>query len=163
MMEWIEKIREAARGVDQSQLEGWLKGRLRGCVTIDGVETRNMITDAGIKAIVKALFNVNRFQSRVVIPSFQIETFGASTSVTAPNAGDTSLGGSVSFRNVEQVDSVGKKMVVTNFIGQPEFNFTWRKIGLFLATGQLFAVTQVVEPKTSQVAKTVIWEIEFEG
>lgn len=162
MDSWIEKLKEACQGLEGIDLEKHLKGRLRGKVTIDGISRSNMITDAGIKAIVKALCNVNRLQSRVVIPSFMIETFGASTSTTPPNSGDTTLGGSVSLRNIEQVDGVGKKIVISNFIGQPEFNFTWRKIGLFLTTGQLFAVTQVHEPKTSQVAKTVIWEIEFQ-
>lgn len=162
MDSWIEKLKDACSGLDGVDLEKHLGSRLKGKVTIDGVSTPNMITDAGIKAIVKALCNVNRLQSRVVIPSFQIETFGASTSTAPPNSGDTTLGGSVSLRNVEQVDGVGRKIVVSNFIGQPEFNFTWRKIGLFLTTGQLFAVTQVHEPKTSQVAKTVIWEIEFQ-
>jgi len=50
---------------------------------------------------------------------------------------------------------------VTNFIGTPEFNFTWRKIGLFLSDGTLFSATSVIEPKTESVAKTVVWEIEI--
>jgi len=51
--------------------------------------------------------------------------------------------------------------VVTNFIGQPEFNFTWRKVGLLLTDSTVFALCGVYEPKTDQVSKTVVWEIEF--
>ena len=163
MMEWLEHVAKACESVERSQLEGWLGARLKGVVSFDGKRIGNMITNAGISAIVSALCNVNRSNSRLVAPIFQIEQFGASTSTVEPNKNDTSLGGSVSYRMCEQVDSVGKKMVVSNFIGQPEFNFNWRKVGLFLATGQLFSIAQVNESKTSQVAKTVVWEIEFTG
>jgi hypothetical protein len=163
MMEWLEHVAKACESVERHQLESWLSSRLKGVVSFDGTKVCNMITNAGINAIVSALCNVNRANSRLVKPIFQIEQFGASTSVTAPNKNDTTLGGSVSYRMCEQVDSVGKKMVVSNFIGQPEFNFNWKKVGLFLSTGQLFCIAQVNEAKTSQVAKTVLWEIEFTG
>ena len=162
-MEWLEHVARACENIEKEQLESWLGSRLKGLVSFDGTRIGNMITNAGISAIVSALCNANRSNSRLVAPIFQIEQFGASTSPTAPNKNDTSLGGSVSFRMCEQVDSVGNKMVVSNFIGQPEFNFNWKKVGLFLANGQLFSIAQVNESKTSQVAKTVVWEIEFTG
>lgn len=56
---------------------------------------------------------------------------------------------------------MGAKLIVTNFVGQPEMNFNWKKVGLYLANGVLFAVALVDEPKTDQVAKTVVWEIEL--
>lgn len=162
-MEWLEHVARACENIEKEQLKSWLGSRLKGVVSFDGTRIGNMITNAGISAIVSALCNINRSNSRLVAPIFQIEQFGASTSTTAPNKNDTSLGGSVSYRMCEQVDSVGNKMVVSNFIGQPEFNFNWKKVGLFLATGQLFSIAQVNESKTSQVAKTVVWEIEFTG
>lgn len=162
-MEWLEHVSDASRNLDKRDLAVWLDSRLKGVVSIDGKKVSNMITNAGLNAIVSALCNVNRSNSRLVAPIFQIEQFGASTSITAPNKNDSTLGGSVSYRMCEQVDSVGKKIVVSNFIGQPEFNFNWKKVGLFLATGQLFCIAQVNEAKTSQVAKTVLWEIEFSG
>lgn len=162
-MEWLEHVARACESVERCQLERWLDSRLKGVVSLDGAKVGNLITNAGINAVVSALSNVNRSNSRLVAPIFQIEQFGASTSETVPNKNDKTLGGSVSFRMCEQVDSVGRKIVVSNFIGQPEFNFNWKKVGLFLATGQLFCVAQVNESKTSQVAKTVLWEIEFTG
>jgi hypothetical protein len=158
---WLEKLFGLTANVNRVELEGYLGARLHGRVTIDGVTSSNMITKAGVKAIVSALCNYSRSSFRQLVPAFQIEKFGASTLTTPPKANDTTLGGSTSFRVCEQVDSVGTKMVVSNFIGQPEFNFNWGKVGLFLNGGQLFSVATVNESKTADVAKTVVWEIEF--
>ena len=158
---WLEKLFSLTANVNRMELEGYLGSRLRGRVTIDGATTTNMITKAGVKAIVAALCNYTRSSFRQLVPAFQIEKFGASTSTTPPNSNDTTLGGSTSFRVCEQVDSIGTKIVVSNFIGQPEFNFNWGKVGLFLNGGQLFSVATVNESKTANVAKTVVWGIEF--
>ncbi|MBP6928771.1 MAG: hypothetical protein KBC24_04265 [Caldisericia bacterium] len=162
MKEWLENIRQAIGEVSgEAGAYFALKGRLHGRVTIGDQTRENTVTDAGIRAIARALCSPVRQSGRTLSPVFRIEWFAASTSATPPTPKDTTLGGSVSLRSVEQVDALGKKLVVTNFIGQPEFNFTWRKVGLLLTDSTVFALCGVYEPKTDQVSKTVVWEIEF--
>lgn len=87
-----------------------LKGRLHGRVTIGDQIRENTVTDAGIRAIARALCSPVRQSGRTLSPVFRIEWFAASTSATPPTPKDTTLGGSVSLRSVEQVDALGKNL-----------------------------------------------------
>ena len=162
MKEWLDRLKgHLPAGLTSSQLDDWLAKHLVGNVQMDGALTHNLVTTAGRRAIASALANPQKSYLGNIVPRFSILRFGASTSTDPPSQEDTTLGGSYSRRIVEQVDPIGEKLVVTNFVGTPEMNFTWRKVGLYLADDTLFSIAQVIEPKTSEMAKTVIWEISW--
>lgn len=161
MDNWFFNLRQHLKSTNFVDINQELCERLHGKITIGGKTTKNLITNAGIRVLAQALSNPQQIIGKNIVPTFQIYKFGASTSDSIPVPEDVSLGGTTSSRVVEQVDSMGAKLIVTNFVGQPEMNFNWKKVGLYLANGVLFAVALVDEPKTDQVAKTVVWEIEL--
>ena len=163
MKNWIEKLKKRIpAGLSEAQIDDLLKDHLVGKVRIGDFKTQNLITKVGRRAVISALSNPQKNYHGNIIPRFKILRFGASTSIETPTELDTSLGGSTYRRVVEQVDPVGDRLVVTNFIGTPEMNFVWRKVGLFLSDNTLFSIASVIESKTDTVLKTVVWEIEWE-
>ncbi len=163
MKNWLMMIKgKIPEGMNETQMDMFIKDHLFGKVIIDDFETRNLITSAGRRAVISALSNPQKNHNGSIVPRFKILKFGASTSTETPTQFDTSLGRTTSKRVIEQVDPVGDKLIITNFVGTPEMNFNWRKVGLFLSDGTLFSIAQCNEPKTNEVSKTVCWEIVWE-
>lgn len=139
-----------------------LKSRLRGIVTVNGQETRNLITNAGIRKVITSLGRHQMISGGKFAPTFKIHKFAASTNDATPSALDVSLGGSESKRVIEQVDAIGDNLHCTAFIMRQEFNFSWKKIGLYTQDGVLFCVTLLTQTKTSDTSLAVQWAIGLE-
>lgn len=161
---WLETIRNETKGLDRYKLFYALRKKLHGELTINGVSKgNNLITNIGLRQMMRALKAPGIMSGSRAVLNFELKRFGVTNDAYPVQATDTVLSGSPYYRTIEQIDVVDKNLICTCFVMKEEAPFSWGTAGLLLSNGVLFAAKNLVEPKTTEYALTLVWAISFGG
>ena len=161
---WLEKIGKETKDLDGYNLWYALRKNMKGEVAINGVwQGKNLITNVGLRQMMRALKAPGIMSGSRAVLNFELKRLGVTNDATPVQATDTILSGSPYYRTIEQIDVVDKSLFCTCFVMKEEAPFTWGTAGLLLSNGVLFAAKNIVEPKTTEYALTLVWAISFGG